>query len=277
MMDLERTDESRVNLRLAVALACTISAASCATSGAPRDTLYQVSMVHTLLAKDYAGEVSLEELLRHGNVGIGTSDRLNHAMIVLNGRAYEAKEDGTIAKPLPTETTPWAAVVRFRTDSQLSIDNPMTIDELEAKIDAGLDNLNIFYALRLETRIPKVTIRAVEAQTTSNRGPLRIADEQKSWTHENIKGALVGLRSPAYVGSMSVIGYHWHFISADREIGGHVVAAELDRGAVDIDHIRTWTVVLPEAEEFGSLNFEDREHLETVEQRPASMPRRSPR
>ncbi len=276
-MNANRIDEARMSIRLTTALLCTLSLASCAASGAPRDTLYQVSVAHALFAKDYAGEVSLEELLRHGNVGIGASDRLHHAMIVLSGKVYQARQDGTIARPLPTETTPWAAVVRFRTDSQLSIDHPMTIDELEAKIDAGLDNFNIFYALRLETRIPSVTIRAVETAMTSNRGPMRIDEEPESWTHKDIKGALVGLRLPSYVGSMSGIGYHWHFISADREIGGHVVAAELDRGAVDIDHIRTWTVVLPEAEEFGSLNFEDREHLETVEQRPASMPRRSPR
>lgn len=271
-MEVERTDESRVNVGLTMALLCAMSTASCATSGAPRDTLYQVSVVQALLAKDNTGEVRLEELLRHGNLGLAASDRLNHAMIVLSGKIYQAKEDGTIERPLPTETTPWAAVVRFRTDSQLSIDHRMTIEELEAKIDEGLDNLNIFYALRLETRIPSVTIRAVEAQTTSNRGPVRINEGPESWTHEDINGALVGLRFPSYVGSMSVIGYHWHFISADREVGGHVIAAELDRGAVDIDHIRTWNVVLPEAEEFGTLNFETREHLETTEQQPTSMP-----
>ena len=236
-----------MKVQLTIALLWAMSVASCATSAAPRDTLYQVSLVGALLAKDAGGEVTLDELLRHGNFGLGTFDRLDGEMIVLNGRIYQAKEDGTIERPPLTETIPWAAITRFRTDSQLSIDHRMTIEELEANIDAGLDNLNLFYALRLQTRIPTITIR--------------------SMTHENIKGTLVGLRFPPYVGSMSGTGYHWHFISADREVGGHVVAAELDRGAVDIDHIRRWQVVLPESDEFGTLDLgADRsQDLETVE------------
>ncbi len=240
---------------------------SCASAAVPRDTLYQVSVVDALLAKGYDGQVTLEELLRHGNFGLGVFDRLDGEMIVLDGKIYQAKGDGTVERPLLTETTPWAAVTRFRTDSQLSIDHRMTIEELEAKIDAGLDNPNIFYALRIETRIPTITLRSIDPQSKPYRDLVSVSERQKRWSHEDIKGTLVGLRSPPYVGSMNVSGYHWHFISADREVGGHVVAAELDRGAVDIDHTRTWEVVLPEGDDFGilDLGIDRRKDLETVE------------
>jgi acetolactate decarboxylase len=246
-----------MNVLPIMALLFSMLVASCAASTAPRDTLYQVSVSDALLAKEYKGEVTLDELLRHGNFGLGAFDRLDGEMTVLDGKIYQARPDGTIERPLLTETTPWAAITRFRTDSQFSIDHRMTIQELQTRVDAGLDNLNIFYALRLRTRIPIITIRSVDAQTK----------EQKSWTHEDIKGTLVGLRFPSYVGSMNLTGYHWHFISADREVGGHVVAAELDRGAVDIDHIRTWEVVLPESDDFGTLELgtERIKHLETLE------------
>ena len=244
-----------MNVRLTIGMLCAALAASCATAAAPRDTLYQVSLVNALLAKDYNGELTLDELLRHGNFGIGTFDRLDGEMIVLDGRIYQAKGDGTVERPPLTETTPWATVTRFRTDSQLSIDHPMSIEELEAKIDAGLANPNIFYALRIETRIPMIAIRSVDAQSEPHRDLVGATQGQKSWTHEDIKGTLVGIRSPPYVGSMNVTGYHWHFISSDREVGGHVIAAELDRGAVDIDHIRTWEVVLPEGDNFGTLDL----------------------
>jgi acetolactate decarboxylase len=256
-----------MNVRFTIGLACATLVASCATAAAPRDTLYQVSVVNALLAKDYDGEFTLDELLRHGNFGLGTFDRLDGEMIVLDGRIYQAKGDGTVERPPLTETTPWAAVTRFRTDSQLSIDHPMSIEELEEKIDAGLANPNLFYALRIETRIPTITIRSVDAQSKPYRELVNVAQGQKSWTHEDIKGTLVGFRLPPYIGSMNVSGYHWHFISSDREVGGHVVAAELDRGAVDIDHIRTWEVVLPEEDDFGTLDLEtDRsKDLEAVE------------
>lgn len=253
--------------RLRIGLLCTTLVASCATASAPRDTLYQVSIANALLAKDYDGQLTLDELLSHGNFGLGTFDRLDGEMIVLDGRIYQAKGDGTVERPPLTETTPWAAVTRFRTDSQLSIDHPMSIEELEAKIDSGLANPNIFYALRIETRIPSITIRSVDAQSKPYRDLVSVAEGQKSWTYEDIKGTLVGFRSPPYIGSMNVTGYHWHFISSDREVGGHVAAAELDRGAVDIDHIRTWEIVLPEGDDFGILDLAtDRsKDLETVE------------
>jgi len=256
-----------MSARLTIGLLSAMWVTSCASAAVPRDTLYQVSVVDALLAKDYDGQVTLEELLRHGNFGLGVFDRLDGEMIVLDGKIYQAKGDGTVERPLLTETTPWAAVTRFRTDSQLSIDHRMTIEELEAKIDAGLDNPNIFYALRIETRIPTITLRSIDPQSKPYRDLVSVSERQKRWSHEDIKGTLVGLRSPPYVGSMNVSGYHWHFISADREVGGHVVAAELDRGAVDIDHTRTWEVVLPEGDDFGilDLGIDRRKDLETVE------------
>ena len=96
---------------------------------------------------------------------------------------------------------------------------------------------------------------------------VKVVRDQKSWKHEYIKGTLVGIRSPPYIGTMNVTGYHWHFISDDREVGGHVIAAEVNQGAVDVDHIRTWEVVMPEGGDFGALDLEaDRsKDLEVVE------------
>jgi acetolactate decarboxylase len=107
----------------------------------------------------------------------------------------------------------------------------------------------------------------VQAQSKPYRDLVAIAKEQHTWTHEDIEGTLVGIRSPGYIGAMNVSGYHWHFISADRQVGGHVLAAEVDRDRVDIDHIRTWEVALPEGEDFGRLDLtNDRsKDLETVE------------
>lgn len=229
--------------------------AACTQAGLPRDTLYQVSLVNALLEGDYDGRVTLGELLEHGSFGLGTFDRLDGEMIVLNGTVYKATSEGTVERPPPEETTPFATVTRFRTDSQVSIDHRMTIEDLEKAIDDSLDNPNIFYALRVETRIAEVTVRSVDAQEKPYRDLVSIARDQTVWTHVDIRGTLVGIRSPPYVGSMTVPGYHWHFISADREFGGHVLAAVVDRGVVDIDHIRTWEIALPPGEEFGELDL----------------------
>jgi len=252
-MQHARADRTHCAARAAIVLLTMLG--SCTSAAAPRDTLYQVSLASALVEREYDGEVTVEELVRHGNFGLGTFDRLDGEMIVLNGTVYKARADGTVERPEPDETTPFAVVTRFRTDSQVSIDERTSLDELESMIDASVDNPNIFYALKIATRIPKVVVRSIAAQSKPYRELVSIASEQRTWTYEDIKGTLVGIRSPTYVGSMNVPGYHWHFISADREVGGHVISAELDRGAVDIDHVHAWDLQLPEGDEFGKLDL----------------------
>lgn len=50
------------------------------------DTITQVSTLEALLAGDYAGRLSLGQLLGYGNFGLGTFDRLDGEMILLEGK-----------------------------------------------------------------------------------------------------------------------------------------------------------------------------------------------
>jgi acetolactate decarboxylase len=73
---------------------------------------------------------------------------------------------------------------------------------------------------------------------------------QEEFTFEDQEGTLVGLWSPGFAGSFSVPGYHFHFLSADRKRGGHV----LECRAVDVTiggcAMHEMHVSLPETAEF---------------------------
>ncbi len=52
--------------------------------GAPgRNTLFQTSTINALLAGVYDGDISCLHLLEHGDFGIGTFDRLEGEMVIL--------------------------------------------------------------------------------------------------------------------------------------------------------------------------------------------------
>ncbi|MGB5811619.1 MAG: acetolactate decarboxylase [Polyangiales bacterium] len=256
-----------MNRRLLIAVSLLVALSACTSATVPHGTLYQVSLASALVERDYEGETTLGELLRHGDFGLGTVDRLDGELIVLKGTAYKARSDGSVVEVPPDETTPFAVITRFRTDSQISIDQPMGIRDLERLIDRTVDNPNLFYALRIDARIPAVTVRSVPAQSPPFRNLVEVVAEQRTWTREDVSGTIVGFRSPPYVGTMNVPGYHWHFLSDDRSQGGHVLSATLDRGAVDIDPLRTWIVVLPSDRAFGKLDLakDHRDELEVVE------------
>ncbi len=69
------------------------------------DALVQYSLVAALAAGDYDGGISLGELVRDGNFGVGTFSRLDGEMIVLDGKVYQALADQTIREAPPTETS----------------------------------------------------------------------------------------------------------------------------------------------------------------------------
>jgi hypothetical protein len=53
----------------------------------------QVSVINALLIGRYGGGMPIPELLRYGEFGVGTPDHLDGELIVLDGRAYQARGD----------------------------------------------------------------------------------------------------------------------------------------------------------------------------------------
>ena len=54
----------------------------------------------------------------------------------------------------------------------------------------------------------------------------------------------MGVRSPAWVGGLNVPGYHWHFLSDDRTVGGHVLNCRALEGRVQYQVCRDWLIKL---------------------------------
>ena len=51
-------------------------------------TLFHYNTLGALMAGLYKGTMTIEELLKHGDLGIGTLDSIDGELIVLDGKAY---------------------------------------------------------------------------------------------------------------------------------------------------------------------------------------------
>ena len=69
--------------------------------------------------------------------------------------------------------------------------------------------------------------------------------EQHVFELRDVAGSLVGFRFPDYAEGVEVSGYHLHFISADRTVGGHVLSCRPGRVRVRIDPSAGLHVELP--------------------------------
>lgn len=56
--------------------------------------LFQYNTLGALMAGLYGGTLTVGELLEHGDLGLGTLDSIDGELIVLDGKAYQAKGAG---------------------------------------------------------------------------------------------------------------------------------------------------------------------------------------
>lgn len=80
---------------------------------------FQISTVGALNAGVYEGAATLAELKQHGDFGIGTLEGLDGEMVVLNGKAYQAKSDGVAYPVIDRAKIPFAAVTFFQKERSI--------------------------------------------------------------------------------------------------------------------------------------------------------------
>jgi acetolactate decarboxylase len=65
----------------------------------------------------------------------------------------------------------------------------------------------------------------------------------------------VGYILPDYFSTIGVSGYHFHFISADKRHGGHVLDVSLTAATIDIDDLASVKLLIPQNATFQQTDF----------------------
>jgi len=260
----------RLALGLLVSIFCCVAAlASDSAPGGKGPALVQVGVIDALLAGGYDGSLTLGELRRLGDIGLGTFDALDGEMVVLDGVVHQVLASGKVARPADALTTPFAQVTRMPDPVGLDLPAGLDLKAVEARLDAALGDLNAFAAARIDARFASLTARSVPRQTPPYRTLAEVAKEQSVFPFAGAQGTLVGLRGPAYVRGLGVSGWHWHFLTTDRTRGGHVLGFVLDAASparARLQTVRRMELMLPQTGLHGMDLTRDRsKELHAVE------------
>ena len=223
-----------------------------------RDVLYQVSLLQSLLYGDFHGSVTLAELKQHGDTGIGTFDRLNGELIMLDGVIYRAAGDGSIETAPDAETTPFAVAAFLDADDTQILTGIPDYDTLHKKLDkiVAEKGKNHFHMIRIDGLFQKINLRSVYAQQEPYRTLVEVlTHDQTFFDYENIEGTIVGVYCPPYMSYLNAAGWHMHFISKDKTKGGHVLGAKITQAVLTWDCIGAFRLQLPHAEMFAGLDL----------------------
>ncbi|MCL5006458.1 MAG: acetolactate decarboxylase [Acidobacteria bacterium] len=223
----------------------------------PRKTLTQLSTIGALVRGVYDGEMTIQQLKRYGNTGLGTFNAVDGEMIMLDGTAYQVRSDGSVRIAKPGEETPSAEVTFFQANLEKPLPRSTGMKELTEQIDALLPTRNLIYVLKIEGIFKEVTARSVPRQHKPYELLTEIVKSQPIFKFRDVKGTVVGIRCPAFMEGINVPGYHLHFLTADRRSGGHVLDISVSHAVVMIDAISDFHMILPRDQEFYKANLEE--------------------
>jgi acetolactate decarboxylase len=208
------------------------------------NTIFQVSTLNSLSAGNFDGNTSILELKEHGDTGIGTLNGLDGEMIELNGNVYQIKSNGTVYLVNDSAETPFAMTTFFKADKILFINSSMNYTELEQYLNATLPSKNMFYSFKVIGTFENITARSPPKQNQPYSNLTEALKNQSIFNFSNITGTMVGFWCPQSASNINLNDYHFHFISADKNSGGHVLDLKLKTVIVEIDYIQDINVLL---------------------------------
>jgi acetolactate decarboxylase len=102
-------------------------------------------------------------------------------------------------------------------------------------------------AIRIDGRFESVHLRSVPKQEPPYPSLAEAISHQQVAELRDVAGTMVGFRFPDPLDGIELTGFHLHFVTDDRALGGHVLSYVALEGTVRIDEAGDLHVELPPA------------------------------
>lgn len=220
-------------------------------------SLLIVLILDALMAGVYDGETTFAELKQHGDFGLGTLNHLDGEMAAIDGIAYQIRADGSVHVVADSEKTPFSVITFFDADTTISLSGSYNQDQVKRLINQWLISPNIPAAIKISGQFSMAHTRSVPAQIRPYPLLTEILKTQPEFKLENVSGTIVGFRLPLYMKNMNAPLYHFHFLTADRSAGGHLLNCNGSDLRIELDYKHHLSLQLPRDEDFQNVNFQE--------------------
>lgn len=242
------------------------SSASCALAqsagnrvqNAPdQDFMYQYSIIDALMAGVFDGDLTIGQLKKKGDFGVGTFNRVDGELLIDKGHVYKVGYDGSVKEVPDSDSTSAAFVKFFKADTVIHLNGPgLTYEKVQEQVKHLL-NPNGIYALRISATFPAMTTRAEKpASKPYTSLPEHLKHNQVVFELKNTKGICVGFLLPPYLARTNVPGFHLHYLADDHKSGGHIFSFTADALTIEVDRTKGFTIENNTNAEFGKVNLQ---------------------
>ena len=123
--------------------------------------LFQTSTIEALLSGAFEGDVSLSELLLHGDLGLGTLNGLDGELIVIQGDAWKANAECELIRATGSWKTPYAVVTPFSPGPAVTLRGSLRHADLGQALGHRLGDMTSPTAVRIDGCFDHVRVRSV--------------------------------------------------------------------------------------------------------------------
>lgn len=233
-----------------------------------QDNLYSAGYASAFIGGLYDAWYPYKNLHQHGDFGLGAPARLDGELIMLDGKLYKTQYTGKTSAINEAGETPYAVVCFFKAKQVFRPGKQLTKAALFKYMDSILTNQNGIYAIHIGGNFKYIKTRAFPPVVQKPYVPLAaMLDRQHFFEFNEIKGDLVGYKIPALMEGAHISGYHFHFLSADKSSGGHIIDVIADDVTIEVDTLNSYTMELPQTADFNNFDFKKdrKEEIKSVE------------
>jgi len=220
------------------------------------DSIFHYSVLKALDNGVLEGMMTVKDLKKHGDMGIGAFNKLDGELVLMNHIVYRVSQDGKIMQPSDETLIPYSIVTFYKQDHSLLLEGKTDYPALKAFADSFLPSPNLFYAFRIKGEFEYIKCGGSNIQEKPyDKSLTQMLADRPIYEGRNISGTLVGFWCPKYIGDINTQGFHLHFLSDDLTTGGHLMDFTATKLEIGYDIKPVYKINLPDTRAFRDARF----------------------
>ncbi|NLW77505.1 MAG: acetolactate decarboxylase [Methanomicrobiales archaeon] len=206
--------------------------------------MYQVSAFAVLEDGNYSEIITVNDLNKYGNFGVGGFEDMDGELSQIDGITYKIRSDGEVLIPSGDTGVCFANTIVFDPEISYQLNTSMDKDTLLKNIEDSFPDKDSIYAFRVDGVYENMTVRSVPMQDEPYPPLTSVINNQSVFILQNISGSITGFWFPEWMQGVNYAGFHPHFITDSRDAGGHILGLLSKQVTVSIQPIRQFTTIL---------------------------------
>jgi acetolactate decarboxylase len=203
--------------------------------------IVQYSPMNFFASGQYDGFISLGDLIKSGDFGIGTIQGLDGEMIGEAGSFYQINNLGIVRQIASDELVPLAIVTSFNdTDSLIRCSDIASYSDLKRFLYEKMGEQDSPAAIKIKGSFKSLLVRSVPFQIKPYPKLEDVIKKQSIFHLKDVTGIMVGFRYPEALKEVGGCDYHFHFINDEKTKGGHVLDCSIHDSEVMFHTSRTF-------------------------------------